>query len=216
MTTTSKDTAAKPQSKNLSPRQRLEGIKALVRYSSDEKKRLGGRVSEAQTEFKNLMKGEIPQTHEGCVQRLKDLQVKYAAVDERKDERSSFKRKQKEAEYQLLFEDIREGKQVELPGVETVITFDSLQHLKAATAATIAADKARPKDGEEDEDAPKLPPPADLKVLADLDAALEGYIAEAKLSPAVLPTDAQAVHPDEQKPAGKRGKPAVNAAPPVH
>ena len=206
----------KPQSKNLSARQRLEGLKALLRYKSDESKRFTGRVSEAQTEFKNLMKGEIPQTLDACVQRIKDIQARHKEIDDKKDERASFKRKQKEAEYQLIWEDIREGEQLELDGTEVVITADSLMHLKAATTATIAAEKARPKDGAEDEDGPKLPPPADMKTLADLDAALDGFVAQAKLSPSVLPTEGQAVHPDDATKA-KPKRTAANTAPaPVH
>lgn len=206
----------KVMSKNLSPRQRLEGLKALVRYKADEKKRHNGRVSESQKEFKDLLKAGAPPSDSACRQRLLDLQAKYALIEERKDERTEFKRKQDEAEYQLLFEDIREGKQVELPGTEVVITFDSLQHLKLATGQTIVADKNRPK--EEDEDGPKMPPPADPKVLAELDAALDGFISEAKLSAASLATAAQAEHPDEVKPKGSKSVPKSPppAAAPIH
>jgi len=208
--------AASPKalSKNLSPKQRLEALKALVRFKGDEKKRHNGRVSEAQTGLKKLALGEIPETHAACVQRLKDIQARWKEVDDKKKDRTNFNRVQEEAEYQILFEDIREGTQVELPGTEVVITLDSLQHLKRATTAVKTADAER-DDAEpaEGEDAPKLPPPADAKVLADLDAALDGFIAEAKIAPAALPTDAQAVHPDDAKPGRK---PAANAAPPVH
>lgn len=210
---------SKPLSKNLSPRQRLEALRALVRHKSDESKRLTGRVSEVQSEFKSMMNDAVPQTHEGCVQRLKDLQQRYKEIDDRKGVRATFKRKAKEAEYQILFEDIREGEQVELPGTEVVITLETIQHLQAATAATREADKSRLKDNvahdPEDGPAPKLPPPADPKVLADLEAALDGWAAEAKLSASALPTEGQAVHPDEAKPAGRKPG-AANVPQPVH
>lgn len=208
--------AASPKalSKNLSPKQRLEALKALVRFKGDEKKRHNGRVSEAQSSLKKLAMGDVPETHAACVQRLKDIQARWNEVDEKKKDRTNFNRVQEEAEYQILFEDIREGTQVELPGTEVVITLDSLQHLKRATTAVKTADAERDDtEPEEGEDAPKMPPPADAKVLADLDAALDGFIAEAKIAPAALPTEAQGVHPDEAKPTSRK----LAAAPaPVH
>lgn len=206
----------KAMSKNLSPRQRLEGLKALVRYRADEKKRHNGRVSESQKEFKDLLKAGAPPSDSACRQRLLDLQEKWKLIEERKDERTEFKRKQDEAEHQLLFEDIREGSQVELPGTEVVLTLDSLNHLKLATGQTIVADKNRPAE-DADEEGPKMPPPADPKVLAELDAALDGFISEAKLSAASLATAAQGEHPDEVKPTkGKAHKSPPPAASPIH
>jgi hypothetical protein len=209
----------KRMSKNLTVRQRLEGLRALVRYKDDEKKRHNDRVSESQKEFKDLLKAAAPAADSACRQRLLDLQAKHGLIEERKGERTEFKSKQDEAEYQLLFEDIREGKQVELPGTEVVLTLDSLKHLRLATGATMEADKNRPKD--DDEDAPKLPPPSDPKVMADLDAALDGWISESKVSAAALATAGQAEHPDDSKPVGKNAtgkKPpvAAGAASPVH
>jgi hypothetical protein len=207
--------------KNLSPRQRIEALKALVRFKGDEKKRHNGRVSEVQKEFKDLMKADAPAADSACRQRLLDLQAKWQLIADRKDERTEFKRKQDEAEYQLLFEDIREGTQIDIPGTQVVLTLDSLNHLKLATGATIAADKDRPKDGDDDvpEGGPKLPPPADLKVLADLDAALDGFISESKLSAAALATPGQGEHPDDSKP-GKNARglkpPVAPSASPVH
>lgn len=205
--------------KNLSPRQRIEALKALVRFKGDEKKRHNGRVSETQKEFKDLMKADAPAADSACRQRLLDLQAKWKLIADRKDERTEFKRKQDEAEYQLLFEDIREGTQIDIPGTQVVLTLDSLNHLKLATGATIAADKDR-KDGDDDvpEGGPKLPPPADLKVLAELDAALDGFISESKLSAAVLATPGQGEHPDEVKPKNARGlkPPPAPSASPVH
>jgi hypothetical protein len=200
--------APKPLSKNFTPKQRLEALKALVRHRNTQKKVFAGKVSEAKTTLKNLVFEEIPKTHEQCERRLKDLQQRWKDVEKRKEERSGFKSKADEAEYQILFEDIRQGTQVELPGVEVVITLESMEFVREASTTVRAQDKDRKPDDD-------LPPACDTAVLDQLDAALDGFIKESKVNAETLASSKQGEHPDdaaEQQRAGsRRGRPAAEA-----
>ena len=201
--------------KNPSTKQRLEALKAITREGGKKKKVLTGQVSEAKTSFEHLVMDSIPAADSACRQRLADLQTRFKAIEAAKGSRKSFKDKLEEAEYQLLFEDIREGEQIELPNVECVITQTSIEFIRDSVIGTKAEDANRDKMDEKDRE--KLPPPADTKVLNELEAQLDGWLGELKVAADALPTEGQGEHPDEAAPKKKRGLQAVEpAAAPVH
>lgn len=190
-------------SKHLTPRQRLEGLRALVRHKANHGKILTGRVSERKSDFENKLKAEIPKTHAECEARLKDLQAQWTKIEEAKEERGAFKAKQKEAEYQFLFADIVEGDgQLTLAATDPIITRESMTHLKTAITTVQTQEESRGEDDVEIEY-----PRADVQALENLEEQLDEWLAAAGLDKTELASDAAATHPDDAKPKGKgKGK----------
>lgn len=196
-----------PTSKHLTPRQRLEGLKALLRHKAHRGKILTGTVSERKTEFTNLIKSDIPKTHAECVARIEALQGKWDEIDKAKEARADFKHKQREAEYQLLFEDINEGAQLSIDGTEVMITRETVAHVKAAISTVELEEENR---GEDDTDI-KVPRP-DAAEMEGLERTLDDWLEAEGLRQTQVATEDQAVHPDDAKPKGKGGRKPRNKA----
>jgi hypothetical protein len=189
-------------SKNLTPKQRLEGLRALVRHKANYGKVLTGRVSERKSDFENKLKAEVPKTHAECEARLKDLQAQWTKIEEAKEERGAFKAKQKEAEYQLLFAEVVEGDaQLTLEATDPVITRESMTHLKTAITTVQTEEDKRGEDDVEIE----YPRP-DAAELESLEATLDDWLAETGLDKTELASEAKAQHPDEIRKPPKRNR----------
>lgn len=207
--------STKPTGKNLTPKQRIEALKSITREGGKQKKILTGTVSAAKTTFEHLVLTEAPAADSACRQRLLDLQAKFKAIETAKQSRKSYKDKLEEAEYQLLFEDVREGEQIKLPNVDCVLSQQSLQLIHDAVVGTRQVDASRDKMDEDERD--KLPPPSDPKVMGELEAQLDAWMGDLKIAADALPSEQQAEHPDDAAPKnkGKRGLAAVETQP-VH
>lgn len=196
-----------PTSKSLTPKQRIEGLRALVRHKANHGKVLTGRVSERKTDFENKLKAEVPKTHAECEARLKDLQAQWAKIEEAKEERGAFKAKHKEAEYQLLFADVVEGDaQLTLEATDPVITRESMTHLKTAITTVQTQEDKRGEDDVEIEY-----PRADKAELESLEATLDAWLEAEGLDTTELASEAKATHPDEVRKSPKRKKAKATA-----
>lgn len=197
-------------SKNLTPKQRLEGLRALVRHKANYGKVLTGRVSERKTDFENTLKAEIPKTHGECEARLKDLQAQWTKIEEAKEDRGAFKARQKAAEYQFLFAEFVEGDaQLTLAETDPVITRESMTHLKTAIGTVHVEEESRGEDDIELE----YPRP-DMAELEGLESELDAWLATEGLDQTELASEAKAQHPDEVRkpPKRTRGKGKSKAA----